>query len=384
MKHGVPKPNVLWLIKGLGLGGAEMLLPMSLPHVDRSAFNYHVGYFLPWKDALVPKIAAEGVPPICFDIARHGDPRAVSRLIRYIRQHRIDLIHAHLPYPGMVARLAGRITGAKVVYTEHNVWGRLNPLMRAANRVTFGMNDWAIAVSRGVANSIRGVDKGRLSVIDNGIDCSRLAATPDESAEVRTEFGIPASDFLIGKVANLTPKKNHENLIEAFALLHRQRPESTLLLVGQPAGREAALRELAVGRGVGNKVVFAGARTDVPRLVRAMDVFAISSDFEGLPIAMLEAMALAKPIVATTVGGIPGVIRDGVEGILLPPQRPDLLAAALQRLFDDRGLARTMGIRSQERVRAEYDIAQMVTKVEAIYRNVLNEGRAHGNTSLDA
>jgi glycosyltransferase involved in cell wall biosynthesis len=258
-----------------------------------------------------------------------------------------------------------------VIYTEHNLWDRLNPVMRLSNRLTFGLNDHAIAVSQDVADSTRGIDRSCLTVVDNGIDCTRLAATPDESALVRAEFGIPAGDCLVGKVANLTPKKNHENLIEAFALLHRRHPVATLLLIGQPVDREPLLRRLANARGVGDKVLFAGVRTDIPRLLRALDVFVMSSDFEGLPIALLEAMALARPVVATAVGGIPGVVRDGTDGFLVPPRDPQALAARLEELARSTDLRASMGASGQERVRAGYDISRMVSQVEAIYRQIL-------------
>lgn len=364
--------RVLWLIKGFGLGGAEMLLPMALPYLDRAAFAYRAGYFLPWKDALVPRVEAGGIAVTCFDIRRHGDPRAVTRLTRYIRDHGIDLVHAHLPFTGVVARLAGRLTGVKVVYTEHNLWGRLNPAMRLLNRWSFGWNDFAIAVSRDVADSMRGVDRSRLAVIDNGVDCAQLCATPDDSAAVRAEFGVAADAFLIGKVANLSPKKNHENLIEAFARFHGDCPRSRLVLVGQPCGRDGLLRDLATRLGVAGQVLFAGARTDVPRLVRALDVFVIASDFEGLPVALLEAMALRRAVAVTAVGGIPGVVRDGVEGLLVPPRRPDLLAAAFSRLHRDAGLRQRLGDCAHARVLARYDVASMVAQVESIYRRVLS------------
>lgn len=368
--HSRQRINVLWLIKGLGLGGAETLLLSASRHLDDESFHYRAGYFLPWKDALVPDLRAAGIGVTCFGINSHADPRAVTRLARYVRDHDIHVIHAHLPYPGVVARTVGKLTGAKVVYTEHNVWTRLNPVMRFANRITFDLNAYAIAVSQEVADSMAGVDCERVEVVENGIDYERLAATPDDSAAVRAEFGVPASDFLVGKVANLTPKKNHDALLVAFAGLHARRPDSSLLLVGQFAGRDAALRQRAESLGIAHKVIMTGPRNDVPRLLRALDAFAISSDFEGLPVAMLEAMAIGVPVVATTVGGIPGVVQDGEHGLLVPPRRPDLLGSALVALAAEPALARAMAARAQRRVHEHFDISRMVRRVESIYHRV--------------
>ena len=365
------KIKVFSVIKGLGLGGAEKLLALAAPHLDRDTFEYSVGYFLPWKNTLVPDLETAGLDVTCFQVHRHGDPRIVTRLADYIRYHNIDLIHAHLPYPGVVARLAGRLTGAKVVYTEHNMWDRLNPVMRKVNQCTYGLNDYSITVSKDVENSLCGVDMRRVTTIDNGVDCTRLQEIPDTTSEVRAELGIPFDHFVVGKVANLTPKKNHENLLRAFALLHHEIPASTLVLVGQPAGRLEELQTLARDLGIGGQVIFTGARNDVPRLVKAFDLFVMSSDFEGLPIAMLEAMALAKPIVATAVGGIPGVVRDGIEGYTVAARQPALLAEKMLRLARDKDLRYTLGLQALARVRDEYDIAVMVKKVERIYREVL-------------
>ena len=366
------KANILWLIKGFGLGGAEMLLSIALPHLDRDDFNYRAGYFLPWKNALVPDLEAAGLDVTCFNAPRHWDPLTVTRLADYVRRNNIDLIHAHLPFTGVAARLAGRLTGAKVVYTEHNMWDRLNPVMRKVNQWTYGLNDFSITVSKDVEHSLRGVDMRRVTTIDNGVDCTRLQAIPDVTTEVRAELGIPFDHFVVGKVANLTPKKNHENLLQAFALFYRELPASTLLLVGQPADRLGELQTLAKDLGIAERVVFTGGRSDVPRLVKAFDLFAMSSDFEGLPIAMLEAMALGKPIVATAVGGIPGVVRDGIEGYTVPARQPALLAEKMLLLARDKNLRRTLGLQSATRVRNEYDIAVMVRKVENIYREVLS------------
>ena len=299
------KLKILWLIKGLGLGGAEKLLVSSLPYINMAKFEYRVGYFLPWKDALVPQLNASGLDVLCFDIKHIIDIRAVSKVVKYIRSNQIDLIHAHLPHSGIVARLAGQITDTPVVYTEHNVWGRLQPAMRWLNRLTFSLNTSAIAVSQDVADFMKGVDPKAIRVIDNGIDCAGLAGTPDESEAVRREFNVPGDHFIIGKVANLAPKKNHENLLQAVAIFLKSYPKATLVLVGQHFDRLTGLQNLAGQLNISGQVRFIGGREDVPRIVRAFDLFVMSSDFEGLPIAMLEAMALKKPVIATAVGGIP-------------------------------------------------------------------------------
>ncbi len=368
------RPRVLWLIKGLGLGGAEKLLSMAVPHLDRSRFDYEAGFFLPWKDALVDDLQMQGVPVTCFDIRNCSSFVGFGRLLAHIKQRRIDVIHMHLPVSGVVGRLAGKLMRVPgLIYTEHNVWGRLNPITRLMNRVTFGLNDFSIAVSDDVRLSMTVGARERLTTIANGIACEKMSSVAGDAVAMRRDLGVPEGHLIIGKVANLTPKKNHEMLLKAFALFSRRFPRSTLVLVGQLAGREQHLRNLAAELDIAKRVIFTGPRTDVLRVVQTFDVFALSSTFEGLPIALLEAMSLEKPTVCTAVGGVPGVIRDGREGFLVPAGRVDVMADRFAQLAATPSLRRELGSAARERVRKEFDIATMVRRVEEVYMQVLEE-----------
>lgn len=259
-----------------------------------------------------------------------------------------------------------------LVYTEHNLWPRLNRISRWLNRITFGMNDYAIAVSDDVRDSMK--VKSPLPVtIENGIDCAAITAMPDLRSEVRAELRIPLDDFVVAKVANLTPKKNHELLLKAFAQLAAQVANARLVLVGQYAGREETLRALAESLGIADRVLFTGPRTDAIRVMHACDVFAMSSTFEGLPISLLEAMALGKPAVCTDVGGISAVIRDGREGFLLPSGQAEQLADRLLALARDPSLRTGMGEAALQRVQTKFDISAMVRRVEDVYLSVLRD-----------
>lgn len=363
--------RILLLIKGLGLGGAEKLLTMAVPHLDRSRFDYQVGYFLPWKNALHTELEQAGLPVTCFNIRSPWSPLGLRRLVRHIRQQRIDLVHMHLPIPGVYGRLAGRMGGVRgMVYTEHNLWPRLHPVSRWLNRVTFRVNDFSIAVSDDVRDSMK-VKSPFPVTIENGIDCAAIAAMPDQRCDVRSELRIPQDDFVITKVANLTPKKNHELLIDAFSQLATRVANARLVLIGQYAGREEALRARAQRLGIAERVLFTGPRTDAVRVVQACDVFAMSSTFEGLPIALLEAMAVGKPAVCTDVGGISAVIRDGREGFLVPSGHAEQLADRLVALARDPNLCAKMGKEALQRVHASFDIPVMVRRVEQVYCDVL-------------
>ena len=270
--------------------------------------------------------------------------------------------------------MAGKRAGVPaLIYTEHNVWQRLHPLTRAAHRMTFGGNDFSIAVSDDVRRSMQVGSADRVSTIPNGVDSSAIHADPQVAREIRKELGLKPDEFVIGKVANLTPKKNHELLLRAFARFQAEHAAARLVLVGQFADRLESLQSLADQLGIGERVIFTGPRTDVLRVVQAFDLFAMSSSFEGLPIALLEAMALEKPAVCTTVGGIPTAMTDGREGFLVAPGDEAAMSERFLDLARDRSLGRTMSEAARDRVEREFDIKTMVRRVEDVYAQVLTE-----------
>ncbi len=369
--------RVLWLIKGLGLGGAERMLASAVPYLDHDRFEYRAAYFLPWKDALVGELEAGGVPVTCLGAGWAWDLRAAWRTVRLLREWPCELVHAHLPWAGLVGRVAARISRIPaVVYTEHGSWKRLHPLMRWAMRCTLWMNDLTIAVSPEAAASTNGHAGDRLRMIPNAVDCRSLEQIPNERSQVRRELAIPPEAFVVGVVANLTPVKRHEVLIEAFAQFAARHPEAWLVAVGQLCGREAHLRRWAERLGVSGRVLFTGPRHDVPRILRAFDVFALASKTEGLPVSLLEAMACRLPVVCTRVGGIPMAVEDGQEGFLVEAESPVDLADRLSRLAADSHLRRRMGEAARSRVRRDFDIAAIVERTERLYLELVdNKGR---------
>ncbi|MFD8599557.1 glycosyltransferase [Kitasatospora sp. NPDC059646] len=356
--------RVLWLAKGLGRGGAEQLLVNCARHADRSRWAVEVAYVLPHKDALAPALEAAGVAVHCLG----GAPgrRWPLRLRALLAERRYDLVHTHMPVPAVAARLltAGRRT-PRLVHTEHNLWERYRLPTRWANALTYGRNDAVIAVSHAVAAGIgRRLPGGRLTVVHHGPDLGDAPSGPAARRAARAELGLPEEALVVGTVGNLTAKKDQASLLAAFALLRRRRPDARLVLVGT-GPLEPRLRELA-----GDGVLFAGSRADVPALLPGWDVFCLSSRQEGLPVALMEAMASGLPSVVTRVGGMPEVLDDGVEGRLVAPGDPARLAAALDGLAADRGLRERMGAAARERSKS-FDVAGAQRAIERVYARVL-------------
>jgi glycosyltransferase involved in cell wall biosynthesis len=359
--------GVLMLTKGLGRGGTERLIAGTVRHLDPARFRAEVAYLLPWKDALVDEIRDDGVPVHCLE-ARHPTSVAwIGRLRRLVRTADIGIVHTHMPLPAVAARLALGGDGPAIVHTEHNVWGRYRPLTRWANRATFGRNRAVIAVSAGVAGSIR--SPRHVDVVLHGVDATATRRDPGARRRGRESLGLADDDPVIGTVGNLTRKKDHETLLRAVALVAENVPEMRLVLVGS-GPLDADVRRLVAALGLADAVVLTGSRDDVPELLPAFDVFALSSRFEGLPIALLEAMATGLACVATTVGGIPEVVTDGDDGVLVPPADPDRLAAALVALLRDPGRRAELGCRARARAE-QFSIASAVRRIERVYDEAL-------------
>jgi glycosyltransferase involved in cell wall biosynthesis len=366
--------RILLLIKGLGRGGAELLLTASTRHFDSDRFAYEVAYLLPWKDAVAGQLAEAGLSVHCLDGGRgFGWTR---RLRALVRTRGFDLVHAHSPYPAVGARstLRGPV---RHVYTEHNVWSSYRPATRLANMLTFGRNDHVFAVSEEVRRSIQPPTalRRRLPPIETlhyGLDAEAVAGWgPAEG--IREELGIPLDAPMVCMVGNFRADKGHAVLLSAAAGVRELLPEVRFVLVGL-GPLEDEVRARSHQMGLDGTVLFAGFREDAPRIAGASDVFVLPSLREGLPLALLEAMAQGRPVVATTVGGVPEVVEDGRHGLLVPPRDPRALGAALVELLRDPERRRRLGGAARARA-AEFDIRRAVRRTEEVYGELLERER---------
>jgi glycosyltransferase involved in cell wall biosynthesis len=364
--------RVLILIKGLGRGGAEQLLASAAPHLDHARFRYEVAYLLPVKDALAAELARHGMAVTC--LGDDGGRGWLRRLKELVRERRIDLVHAHLPYAAIGARVALRGSDRpRLVYTEHNVWESYKPPTYWANLATFARNDHVFCVSDQVRSSIRYPRPLRwrrlppTETLYHGLDPATAAAPAPDG--VREELGVGPTTPLVGTVANFRAEKAHGDLLRAAALVRRSVPDVRFVLVGQ-GPLEGQVRSEAERLGLGDTVIFAGFREDVPRVAAALDVFALSSRHEGLSIALMEAMALGRPPVVTSVGGLPELVTHDRNGLLVPPGDPGALAAGIVSVLEDPVLADRLGQAARRRA-ADFDIRTAIGRMEAVYGELL-------------
>ncbi len=371
------RPRVLVLTKTTALGGAERLLANALPHLDRERFDYRLAAFddagplaSAWRDAGLP---LERLP------ARRASapgPRALLALRRRLLGDRIDVLHAHLPLPGTIARVAARGLPTRVVYTEHSEPHTYRPASRWLNAATYGWQSAVVSVSEAVRSSAaRGIGsraEALATVVPNGIDPEEL-----DRAAGRAPGPLPrgaSAGFSVLVPATLDPRKGQDVLLAALDRLRGNGrsagPPVHAWLAGDGPTREA-LERIARSLALEDRVHFLGRRTDVFPLMRQADAIALPSRHEGHPLALLEAMALGKAVVASAVGGVPESVRDGETGLLVPSEDAAALARALARLRDDAALRRRLGAAAAHEVRARYHIRRTVAAIEAVYARCL-------------
>jgi glycosyltransferase involved in cell wall biosynthesis len=363
--------RILILIKGLGRGGAEQLLVSAAPYLNRSEFDYEVGYLLPHKNALAYELQQAGIRTHCL----RGDVgfRWVSRLRRLVREERFDLLHVHSPYAAIGSRLLGG-RRLPIVYTEHITWESYHPATYAMNMLTYGRNDHVFAVSDHVRDSVkypwplRFLPKPPVETLYHGLNLSTVHKWRYVNG-VRGEFGIPSGAPLIATVANFKTHKGYPHLLKAALRIRQELPDVRFLFVGTgPIEKE--IRRKAKDMGLDGTVIFTGFRDDAPRIAGAADVFALASIHEGLSIALVESLALGTPAVVTQTGGLAEVVKHGREGLVVPVGDPIALAESIMLLLRDEALRRRLGEQGRRRA-TDFDIRTAVARVESVYAELL-------------
>jgi glycosyltransferase involved in cell wall biosynthesis len=363
---------VLWLIKGLGPGGAERLLVEHARLSDQDALAFEVAYLLPWKEHLAPELAGLGVETHCLDVRSVADPRWVYRLRRLVRCRDIDVVHVHSPALASCARPALRASSRRpaLVFTEHNRWPSYRAVTRLANRTTVGLDDATLAVSDDVRRSM-GPAGNKTQVVMHGVDVARLRAQRAGRDAVRAELGVPDGDTLVVTVANLRAGKAYGDLLAAARQVLDCGEPFVFVAAGQ-GPQEAQLRALHDQLGLGDRFRLLGYVENAARLTAAADLFVLASMHEGLPVAVMEALALGVPVVATRAGGVAELVESGTSGVLVEPGHPDRLAAAISAAAEP--TTRACLAEGATRRGATLDARPSVAHLDRLY---LELGRSH-------
>ncbi len=295
----------------------------------------------------------------------------LRQVVRLIRERRIQIVHSHGKGAGLYGRLAARLTGVVAIHTFHGIHYRNYPRLYLTVERYLARHGYAVVhVSASQAREALALGlapAGRSRLLVNGVDAVRVRAAIAREPLSRAALGLDQDALVLGAVARFDPVKGLDVLVRAFAQILARRPDTQLLLVGD--GPEAPrLRELARALGLAERVVFAGALKDAARGLPALDLYVSASQREGLPLALLEAMACGLPVLATRVPGNVDVVNDGVTGVLVPPGDPDGLARAAVELLEDPARRRALGEAGRERVESHFALSRLVTEMRDLYR----------------
>lgn len=390
--------RVLHIIETLGRGGAEGLLHTNLSRLDHGRFGGIVCHLydrdLHWRQPIVDL----GYPVHSLHMTSIYDiAQGLARLLRLLNHEPVDIIHTHLYGANLIGRIAGRLTHHQVVSSLHNpdydpILLRNNPslspsklgFIRFLDRLTcwIAKPDF-LAVSEFVKDSATRylrLPPNRIRVILNPIDVDYFDPTIPNAEHLRGELNIRPKDNVLVCIARYDPQKGLRYLIEAIALLEEQFSNFTAIFIG--GGSESArlsYEQIACRFGIASRCRFLGAQRDVRPYLKLCDIFVLPSLFEGLGIALVEAMSMKVPCVATRVSAIPEVVDDGHSGLLVTPADPLALAQAIGRLLSDPALRIRMGEEGRRIALERFNINQNIHQLETLYEQVGNRASARSS-----
>ena len=397
-----------------------MIPETALVH-DQSRFEFHCLYFYHQEQNIIDELEAAGIQTHLIPAGNLELFFQIKKVKHFVLQHGFDIIHAHLPWAGILSRFVGKELSIPIVYTEHNTWERYNKISYLGNRMTFKHQDVAIAVSNEVALSMRlnsiwdpyrrggrlkvrvvqnGVntevfksERGRLENerleiegvenrrLENGrLEIERLEIEGVENRRLesggdlgipslRDQLGIPEGALVIGKVAVFRSQKRLWLWIEIALKILEKCPETHFLLVGDGEWRERILSQINKS-GKSAHFHWVGVQKNVVPYLSLMDIYLSTSEFEGLPIAMLEAMSCEVPVVATRAGGIGEVIQHGKQGYLTEIEEWEELEKYCLELLLNPQLRADMALAARKRVIEKFSMKRMVSELEKIYLEV--------------
>lgn len=384
--------HVAHIIEALGPGGAERLLYTNIKHFDPEEIRSTVITVYPHATHWLEPIEALGVPVVCLNCNSPRDiPKGIRTLRTWLFENKPDLIHSHLWAANMIGRIAGRLTKTPVISSVHNpdheadAWADGADVGLFKRRVVRALDRWTahagnkrmIAVSRYVkesANRHLGISLDAIEVVYNPIDVDLIETAPAVSrAELLRECGLPADSLILLNVARVSPQKGLLYALRALPAILERHPSAQLVSIGattDPAWHAQLQREATELR-VTNHFHLLGTRRDVIDFLRACDVFVFPSLYEGLGIALIEAMAAGCACVASSAGPIPEVITDGEDGILVPPRDAQAIASVVCRLLDDRHLRIRLGAAASKSALSRFQPQQSAATLTRIYRETV-------------
>jgi glycosyltransferase involved in cell wall biosynthesis len=334
------------------------------------------------------------LPSLGREISPLDDLVSLAKMVRFIRQIKPDVVHTHMAKAGTVGRLAAHMCGVRLIvhtYHGHVFHGYFSPtktrVFLTIERALGLLTDRVIVVGDGQREEIASYGvaaRQKLVAIPLGLELVQFLDAEQVRGQLRRELGIAPDVPLIGIVARLVPIKAHEVFFLAAKRVRAALPRAQFVVIGD-GERRAELETLAAEMGLSDAVRFLGWRSDLKRVYADLDVVALSSRNEGSPVALIEALASARPVVSTAVGGVAEVVLDGETGLLVPPGDPAAFAESLVKLLNERHLAERLGLAGRQHVYPRYDSSRLVDDVRHLYlRELAARGRALPSVGVTA
>jgi|SRR5579863_247603 len=373
-----PPIRIAFCITDLDPGGAERALVQLVTRLDRQRWEPAV-FCLSGPGALADELHAASIPVTCLGATRWNRFAVILRLARKLRQFRPAILQTFLFHANLAGRIAGRLAGVKQIVAGIRVAEKRSQARLWLDRWTNGLVVANVCVSQAVADfsiSQSGLSPRKIVVIPNGVDVARFAGAAPADL---TALGIPRGSQALLTIGRLDRQKGLSTLIEAAAVVIPKFTQAHFLLVGEGPQRPE-IERLIHDKGLANRVHLAGWRPDITELLAAGTALILSSLWEGMPNVILEAMAAGLPVVATRVEGTAELVIERSTGLLVPPQSPPELAAAIESILTDPVPAKAMGQLGRERVTSEFSWQKIVDRYSELYRALLE---SHGPLPCD-
>ena len=381
------KIKILQVITRLIIGGAQEHVMYLCDLLDRKRFQV--------KLISGPQTGREGesitevkkrdidliiLPELVREINPTKDLLALVKLAKYIRKENFDIVHTNTSKAGILGRLAAKLAGTPVIIHTVHGWAYHNQMGKRRRGLYVTLEKWAekfthkfitvsdLNIKKGLADGIG--SESKYVTIHSGIDLNRFDPSNLDSKNKKRQWNIDPSNKVVGSVTRLSEQKAPADFVRMANEILKNYPKVSFLLVGDGPLKEE-IQNLIDRLKISKKVILTGVRHDIPELLAVMDVFVLSSLWEGLPRVFPQAMAMGLPIVATNVDGAPEAVKDGINGFLVPPKDFTTLAQRTLQLIENPGLARKMGEAGRKMAHPDFCIKEMVRKTEHLYMKLI-------------
>lgn len=353
-------PGVLHIVSGNSLAGVERHVLLLARTQQDQGMRVHVAF--PRGGWLQDELSGSDIPHTPLSLRGTLDAISLAKLVGIVRREHLDVAHGHLIRGMFYAMAVGMVSGRASIGTDHMF--HPNWTMRYLRRLV-------VSTSIMQKAAVPEVGHQRIAIVPYGVEVAKLQADAARGADERASWDIPAGASVVGLLGRVTDVKGHDILLRAIAQLPVATRPWAVFAGPEEAEWGRTLRELAQELDIADRVRFLGPRSNVGALMQACDVIAAPSRMEACPLVLLEAMILGRPVVAATVGGIPDVVQHGVTGLLIPPEDPAALSAALQTALADGNLRKRLGNAARQDALERFTPEAMAEATRAVYMDAL-------------